>query len=75
MTAAVVRPDVASAPTAAPIRIRGLDGIRGLAAVFVVLNHIFLRAWPGYPADHAPFWASEFIYARWSFSSCCPASP
>jgi peptidoglycan/LPS O-acetylase OafA/YrhL len=45
-------------------RIVGLDGLRGLAALFVVMNHIFLRAWPGYPADHAPFWASEFIYGR-----------
>jgi peptidoglycan/LPS O-acetylase OafA/YrhL len=42
----------------------GLDGIRGLAALFVVVNHVFLRAFPGYPADHAPFWASGFIYGR-----------
>ena len=41
--------------TAVLRRIAGLDGIRGLAALFVVMNHIFLRAWPGYPADHAPF--------------------
>jgi peptidoglycan/LPS O-acetylase OafA/YrhL len=44
----------------------GLDGIRGLAALFVVLNHVFLRAWPGYPVDHAPFWAAEFIYGRFA---------
>jgi len=66
MTATVARPDVASAPAAAPGRVRGLDGLRGLAALFVVLNHIFLRAWPGYPADHAPFWAAEFIYGRFA---------
>jgi peptidoglycan/LPS O-acetylase OafA/YrhL len=47
-------------------RVAGLDGIRGLAAVFVVLNHIFLRAWPGYPVDHAPLWASEFDYGRFA---------
>ena len=47
-------------------RIGGLDGIRGLAALFVVMNHIFLRAWPGYPVDHAPLWASEFIYGRFA---------
>ena len=47
-------------------RIVGLDGIRGLAALFVVMNHIFLRAWPGYPVDHAPLWASEFIYGRFA---------
>ena len=29
-----------------PGRVDGLDGIRGLPALFVVLYHIFLRAWP-----------------------------
>src|SRR5206468_3862093 len=47
-------------------RIAGLDGIRGLAALFVVVNHIFLRAWPGYPVDHAPLWAGEFVYGRFA---------
>ena len=47
-------------------RLAGLDGIRGLAALFVVVNHVFLRAFPGYPADHAPFWAAWFIYGRFA---------
>jgi peptidoglycan/LPS O-acetylase OafA/YrhL len=47
-------------------RISGLDGIRGMAALFVVVNHIFLRAFPGYPVDHAPFWAAWFIYGRFA---------
>jgi peptidoglycan/LPS O-acetylase OafA/YrhL len=47
-------------------RLTGLDGLRGLAALFVVVNHIFLRAFPGYPADHAPFWAGWFIYGRFA---------
>jgi peptidoglycan/LPS O-acetylase OafA/YrhL len=47
-----------------PGRVVGLDGIRGLAALFVVLNHIFERAWPGYPANPAPFWAAWLIYGR-----------
>ena len=47
-------------------RVLGLDGIRGLAALFVVMNHIFLRAFPGYPATNAPFWAAEFIYGRFA---------
>jgi peptidoglycan/LPS O-acetylase OafA/YrhL len=57
-----------AAPPAATTRARlvGLDGIRGLAALFVVLNHIFLRAFPGYPVDHAPFWAAWFIYGRFA---------
>src|SRR5262249_56187534 len=60
-----------AAPAAAiaatqPGRVVGLDGIRGLAALFVVLNHIFDRAWPGDAADHAPFWAAWMIYGRFA---------
>ena len=47
-------------------RLAGLDGVRGLAALYVVVNHIFLRTFPGYPADHAPFWAGWFIYGRFA---------
>ena len=55
----------AGAPRAAGQgRVIGLDGIRGLAALFVVLSHIFERAWPGYPANPAPFWAAWLIYGR-----------
>jgi peptidoglycan/LPS O-acetylase OafA/YrhL len=39
-------------------RIAGLDGVRGIAALYVVLNHIFERAWPGGSAVHAPPWAA-----------------
>jgi peptidoglycan/LPS O-acetylase OafA/YrhL len=56
-------------PAAAGIRSRrlaGLDGIRGLAALYVVVNHVFLRAFPGYPVDHAPFWAAWLIYGRFA---------
>jgi peptidoglycan/LPS O-acetylase OafA/YrhL len=47
-------------------RLAGLDGLRGLAALYVVVNHVFLRAFPGYPVDHAPFWAAWFIYGRFA---------
>src|SRR3954465_9339654 len=47
-------------------RLTGLDGVRGLAALFVVVHHVFLRAFPGYPVDHAPFWAAWFIYGRFA---------
>ena len=47
-------------------RLAGLDGIRGLAALFVVVNHVFLRAFPGYPVDRAPYWAAPFIYGRFA---------
>jgi peptidoglycan/LPS O-acetylase OafA/YrhL len=32
----------------------------------VVINHIFLRAFPGYPVDNAPAWAGWFIYGRFA---------
>src|SRR5438270_165882 len=47
-------------------RLPGLDGLRGLGALFVVVNHVFLRAFPGHPVDHAPFWAGPFIYGRFA---------
>jgi peptidoglycan/LPS O-acetylase OafA/YrhL len=47
-------------------RLAGLDGVRGLAALFVVVNHVFLRAFPGYPVDRAPLWAGWFIYGRFA---------
>jgi peptidoglycan/LPS O-acetylase OafA/YrhL len=60
---AEVAPAVAGPPRQ---RLAGLDGIRGLAALYVVVNHVFLRAFPGYPVDRAPFWAGWFIYGRFA---------
>jgi peptidoglycan/LPS O-acetylase OafA/YrhL len=57
------KPAVAALPGQ---RLAGLDGLRGLAALFVVVNHVFLRAFPGYPVDRAPFWAGWFIYGRFA---------
>jgi peptidoglycan/LPS O-acetylase OafA/YrhL len=47
-------------------RLAGLDGVRGVAALFVVFNHVFLRAFPGRPVPQAPFWAGWFIYGRFA---------
>jgi peptidoglycan/LPS O-acetylase OafA/YrhL len=61
-------PAASAAPAMAAIRpgrVVGLDGIRGLAALYVVAYHIFVRAWPGYPgANRAPFWAAWLSYGR-----------
>lgn len=65
MTAAESREPV-SAGAAPRQRLAGLDGIRGLAALYVVMNHIFLRTFPGYPADNAPAWAGWLIYGRFA---------
>ena len=70
MTDTREHPPPATAPVAAtaaarPGRVVGLDGIRALAALYVVAFHIFLRAWPGYPgASHAPFWATLLSYGQ-----------
>lgn len=61
-----VDPADGSADGSQPRRLAGLDGIRGLAALYVVMNHIFLRAFPGYPVDNAPAWAAWFIYGRFA---------
>ncbi|HEY9484592.1 MAG TPA: acyltransferase, partial [Micromonosporaceae bacterium] len=47
-------------------RLTGLDGIRGLAALFVVVHHSYLSSYPGYPAITGPWWASWFIYGHFS---------
>jgi peptidoglycan/LPS O-acetylase OafA/YrhL len=47
-------------------RLAGLDGLRGLAALYVVVYHVSLRAFPGYPYDGAPFWAGWFVYGRFA---------
>ncbi|HEX5089027.1 MAG TPA: acyltransferase [Nocardioides sp.] len=45
-------------------RIIGLDGIRGLAALFVVVHHCFLASFPGYPRMTGPWWAGWMIYGH-----------
>ena len=49
-------------------RLAGLDGVRGLAALFVVVNPIFLRTFPGYPVDRSPFWAGRFHHGVSAFA-------
>ncbi len=46
-------------------RIVGLDGIRGLAALFVVVHHCFLAAYPGSTRfTSGPWWAGWMIYGH-----------
>ncbi len=47
-------------------RLTGLDGVRGLAALYVVAYHVTLRAFPGYPDAAAPFWVGWFSYGRFA---------
>ncbi len=47
-------------------RLHGLDGIRGLAALFVVLHHCFLLSFPGYPVNSGPWWLGWLIYGHFA---------
>ncbi|MBB5891118.1 acyltransferase family protein [Kutzneria kofuensis] len=47
-------------------RLAGLDGIRGLAALFVVLHHSYLMAFPGFPETHAPAWTGFLLYGHFA---------
>lgn len=52
------------APAPAKKRLVGLDGIRGLAALFVVIHHCYLMSFAGYPAITGPAWAGWMIYGH-----------
>ncbi|MFJ3643626.1 acyltransferase family protein [Streptomyces sp. NPDC090108] len=61
--AAVPRPDGAAGVPARG-QLLGLDGLRGLAALYVVLFHCRLLALPGFPHDSGPRWLSWLMYGR-----------
>ncbi|MEU6593197.1 acyltransferase [Streptomyces sp. NPDC046881] len=44
--------------------VRGLDGLRGLAALYVVLFHCWLYTFPGYPDSSAPGWLDVLMFGR-----------
>ncbi len=43
-----------------------MDGIRGLAALFVVLHHCRLTSFPGFPYDTGPGWLSWLLYGHFA---------
>src|SRR6266571_2809022 len=49
-----------------PTRVVGLDGIRGLAALFVVVHHCWLMTFHGYPRNTGPFWLGWLLYGHFA---------
>ncbi len=47
-------------------RLVGLDGVRGLAATFVVLHHCWLLSYPGYPRNTGPIWTGWLVYGHFA---------
>ena len=45
-------------------RVEWLDGIRGAAAMFVVLHHTWLSVWPAFPRDIGPWWLGGLLYGH-----------
>jgi peptidoglycan/LPS O-acetylase OafA/YrhL len=45
-------------------RIRWLDGVRGGAALFVVIHHMWLASWPFYPETRGPWWLGWLLYGH-----------
>jgi peptidoglycan/LPS O-acetylase OafA/YrhL len=45
-------------------RLVGLDGLRGLAALFVVLHHCYLMSYPTYPYNTGPRWLAWLLYGH-----------
>jgi peptidoglycan/LPS O-acetylase OafA/YrhL len=47
-------------------RLAGLDGLRGVAALFVVLHHCWLLSFPGFPVNDAPGWTGWLLYGHFA---------
>ena len=45
-------------------RVGWVDGIRGAAAMFVVLHHTWLGVWPGFPRNAGPWWVGWMLYGQ-----------
>jgi peptidoglycan/LPS O-acetylase OafA/YrhL len=45
-------------------RIEWLDGVRGCSALFVVLHHVYLQVFPGFPRNEGPWGLGFLMYGH-----------
>lgn len=57
-----------AAPTPGRARLEHLDGVRALAALYVLLHHIWITIWPAYPVNDGPVWVGWLLYGHLSVS-------
>jgi peptidoglycan/LPS O-acetylase OafA/YrhL len=57
-------PDAAITAPSPTRRVDWLDGVRGAAAMFVVLHHIWLASWPKFPRNVGPWWVGWMLYGH-----------
>ncbi len=48
------------------VRLAGLEGMRGVAALFVVLHHCWLMSYTGFPANNGPWWTGLLVYGHFA---------
>jgi peptidoglycan/LPS O-acetylase OafA/YrhL len=58
------RPQFSSPTTTDRGRLAGLDGLRGLAALYVVMFHCWLYTMKGFPKNPGPVWLDWLLYGR-----------
>ena len=54
----------ALSPSGRDARVDWLDGVRGCAAVYVMLHHIYLTIFPGFPVTTGPWYLGWLMYGH-----------